>query len=550
MPPRQLPAAMLLLAWCAAASPTASDGTWRINTFLLEPALRGATQLAVKDCRGITKQGRLRLSFAEEEEEEAAVASIECPAKSLIKASSIVAAQASAPCDLSADLALLPARCRKMAEAARGLPGISSSYKTAQRLNALIPTGIGIDEHGSNSRNPGRSASFMQLSSSSSVRGRSPTVEESGAAYPGLIKLSAALLFSHAANASVRGAAPLDSIEVAAAVKCPADASGQQCSGRGSCELAACACDNGWGGSACETPLCGASGCGAHGDCAGASGCVCHEGWTGEACAEAVCVTGCSGHGTCLHGVCSCAKGFHGESCGSHTAAACQDACNGNGNCALAGVGSAPVCLCHSKFVGASCDLEIGCPSDCSGHGQCKGGQCQCYLGYAGPECKQFCPHNCTMKTNLLGTDTPQGRCAADFTCVCKEGFSGPDCSQECPSRCFGHGDCVDGMCSCRDGYRGVDCGELAPITLVSVFLVAVQGYYPIMMITLFVLCAMIGFCCLGYCFNRWRGKFGTAAVPLFDYYAKRWRNAPLFEPIFAVSASTQTPGSTPRKGR
>ena len=84
----QIPAAMLLLlAWCAAASPTASDGTWRINTVLLEPALRGATQLAVKDCRGITKQGRLRLSFAEEEEEEAAVASIDCPAKSLMKAS-------------------------------------------------------------------------------------------------------------------------------------------------------------------------------------------------------------------------------------------------------------------------------------------------------------------------------------------------------------------------------------------------------------------------------------------------------------------------------
>ena len=57
-------------------------------------------------------------------------------------------------------------------------------------------------------------------------------------------------------------------------------------------------------------------------------------------------------------------------------------------------------------------------------------------------------------------------------------------------------------------------------------------------------------FCCVGYAFNRWRGKFGPTAVPMFDYYAKRWRNAPLFEPIFAVSASTQTPGSTPLKGR
>ena len=27
----------------------------------------------------------------------------------------------------------------------------------------------------------------------------------------------------------------------------------------------------------------------------------------------------------------------------------------------------------------------------------------------------------------------------------------------------------------------------------------------------------------------------------MWDFYAKRWRNAPLFEPIFAVSAATQT---------
>ena len=39
----------------------------------------------------------------------------------------------------------------------------------------------------------------------------------------------------------------------------------------------------------------------------------------------------------------------------------------------------------------------------------------------------------------------------------------------------------------------------------------------------------------------EWRGRFGTSAIPMWDYYVKRWRNAPLFEPIFAVPAATQT---------
>ena len=37
-----------------------------------------------------------------------------------------------------------------------------------------------------------------------------------------------------------------------------------------------------------------------------------------------------------------------------HTEAACDDSCNGHGNCAVAGA-SAPVCLCHARFVGATC---------------------------------------------------------------------------------------------------------------------------------------------------------------------------------------------------
>ena len=68
------------------------------------------------------------------------------------------------------------------------------------------------------------------------------------------------------------------------------------------------------------------------------------------------------------------------------------------------------------------------------------------------------------------------------------------------------------------------------------------QGFYPVLLVTLVALMALILFCLVGYVVNRWRGRFGTAAIPMWEYYAKTWRNAPLFEPIFAVSAATQTP--------
>ena len=489
-------AALLALA-AIHASPLIADTTWQINTVLLEPAIRGATQLTVKDCRGITKQGRLRLSFAEAEEEEAAVASVECPAANLIASRKAPAApKVETPCDINAAPSTLSPSCKKIAEAARGF---RTSYKTAQHASALIPANLaGEGAPAGHSSSLGRrsgSNSMLAQTGSSSRRGgsgagssssssSSPTVEEGALSYPGVVKLSYGLLFTHSANVSVRGAAPLDAVSAAAAVACPTDAAGQQCSGHGMCELAACLCDTGWGGSTCEMPLCGTSGCGPHGECAGASGCVCADGWSGEQCDKAACVSDCSGHGSCVDGVCSCAAGFHGVDCGAHTAKACKDSCNGNGNCAVAGVGAAPVCLCHSKFVGVACELEIGCPSNCNGNGLCKGGKCQCYQGYSGAECTSFCPHNCTLAPNVFGTLTPRGRCSMDNKCICKDGYSGPDCSQECPSRCFGHGECDDGVCICHEGYMGVDCGRLAPILLMTVFMAAIQGYYPIMFMT------------------------------------------------------------------
>jgi len=125
-----------------------------------------------------------------------------------------------------------------------------------------------------------------------------------------------------------------------------------------------------------------------------------------------------------------------------------------------------------------------------------------------------------------------------------QDGYSGPECSttdDACPNRCYGHGECVAGVCHCREGFTGSDCSEIVKWEYGSVLSYSLQGFMPVAFIALLFLFTFLGFCCFGYSFNRWRGATGTAAIPLWDYYAKRMRNAPLFEPIFAVSAATQT---------
>ena len=57
-------------------------------------------------------------------------------------------------------------------------------------------------------------------------------------------------------------------------------------------------------------------------------------------------------------------------------------------------------------------------------------------------------------------------------------------------------------------------------------------AYYPQFVLIFYSACFLFGFCTLGYVVNRMNGKFGTSAIPMWDYYAKKWRNAPLFEPV------------------
>lgn len=115
------------------------------------------------------------------------------------------------------------------------------------------------------------------------------------------------------------------------------------------------------------------------------------------------------------------------------------------------------ICNCKTCYSGISCDKE------CSGHGNCTNGTCDCgFDGWRGSLCeRKGCPG---WKTDCSG----HGSCLADGSCYCNPGWSGVGCEQpQCPGggNCNGHGVC-DGknhdppVCvSCDAGYYGKDCG-------------------------------------------------------------------------------------------
>ena len=560
---------VLLAAASAASAPT--QDTWSsFNTALLQSVRRGERELIVQDCRRFRVGGRVRISFASEEEEEGSVASISCSHADREGVDAPALTAADDDCNLAAlaeggnaaatATAQTTERCKAARAAALSIPGLAASYRVAARTGARDPAarhaGALLPERGVGATGPSGVHGAATLRASEGVR-----VESVGV--PGVVTLAAGVLFSHAVNVSLHGAEPLTAVD-ALSVGCPVSPGGV-CAGRGHCSSGSCVCDEGWSGATCEREAC-AGGCGAHGTCLGLAGtCVCDSGWMGAACSDRQCEGGCSGRGSCVQGHCVCPNGFYGAGCASHTLQACPDACGGHGNCAVLGDAVAPTCLCHAKYVGVSCMQALNeCPNACSEHGRCVANtltnqpECACYPGYSAADCGSYCPHNCTTVTTALGGTTTQGRCSnalvpgstTELQCICKEGFSGPDCSQTCPSRCNGHGDCVNGMCQCREGYDGPECETLAARYLSAVFLEGLQGFNPVMLPTTVALMGLCCFCCMGYSFNRWRGRFGTSAIPMWDYYAKRWRNAPLFEPIFAVPAATQTAAPQESKAR
>lgn len=83
---------------------------------------------------------------------------------------------------------------------------------------------------------------------------------------------------------------------------------------------------------------------------------------------------------------------------------------------------------------------------------------------------------------------------------------------------------------------------QIAPQPLIRLLSPSIMGHMPIALVAVVFVGLFLLFTVAGYAYNRARGVRGVAALPMWDYYAKRWTDAPVFEPTVAVSVNTPTP--------
>lgn len=247
---------------------------------------------------------------------------------------------------------------------------------------------------------------------------------------------------------------------------CPSDENGLECGGIGTCNCGTCECPQEY-----ELPANSE-------DPSYACTCLNTE-CPSSATAE------CSGHGNCTCGVCVCEAGFAGSDC--------SQPCNVGGSCPVDSVSGldcggasqgtcnteCSYCVCERDWTGAACNCsEAQCLSvtagECSDHGSCVCGACECDAGYGNAAEGCRCDLSTPCPTTALGAcdGSLHGRCiVGDYdsdgrfqcgSCECLTGWSGTFCNcstASCPVdsdgiECGPQGTCNGcGECECNSGW-------------------------------------------------------------------------------------------------
>ena len=193
--------------------------------------------------------------------------------------------------------------------------------------------------------------------------------------------------------------------------------------------------------------------CSGHGVCFNNGSCKCDAFYTGRKCQLNNCPSRCSGHGTCLEGLCVCNFGWDGDDCSEVKLCTplCPEAWIGDGVCdpdcdtpkCLKDKGDCQdICICPEAWLGdGSCD-QVCNTSVCKlDGGDCIEEECS-------PGCRPrmlgdgICDHQC----NTEMCDLDRGDCDVISTCTCAPSLQGNGiCDEDCNNvGCmYDYGDCV-----------------------------------------------------------------------------------------------------------